>query len=877
LLAGLLPVVAACALAASDPALRPLGDVALAVAGLSAAAVLLAVSRRRPAHRLSWGLLAAAPLFPVLGAVLAAVVAPADPLQLVALRWVPTVPGYLLAIAALLTLVDAPRLRAGGLRLAVEVALFVTASLVVVQLLLVGSQRHWGRLDGDEQLILTAAVAVTSATMAAALTLLGVIEPHRRRMALVLLAGAVALTVGRGLGTSALLSGATAVVDTSRFLVVAGLSLLCAAALMPDRPADGAPAPGRSSELGQLLPHVAMLVAVTAVGAVTVSGSRPGRVAVVGVVLSVALAAVHRWVTAHDERRMAGMLRRSEAYFRSLVSSGGDAVVILDGALRVTWASAALERSLGPAAVDLVGRPLLEAVHPGDAAAVAAALPVAGTHRTTPTRSEPDSPSGLLLLRLRDAGGVWRYLEAGVSDLRHDSDVGAVVLHCRDMTDRHAREQALQSVAYTDPVTGLRNRAGFQETLREAVSDDDRAPATVVMIALEGLAKAREKAGRAVVSGVVAELGRRLRSTVRAEDVVARLGGGAFAILAEGTGSDLDRLAARCHAAIERPFVTPAGIVDLAAEIGLVELEPGIDVDTLLGRADLAVGAAHASGAGSTARYGVDLAAAAARRERLKEDLAGACARNEFSLWMQPVFYTEEERVTGVEASVRWRHPELGEVLPGEFVPIAEGAGLLPELQRFLFQAALTATASLPSAGAPLRVGINVPSGYLRSGMLVSDVESVLASSGFGAERLILEIGEDAVVSDDERIGLDLATLRLMGVHVALDGFGTGASALAHLTELPIDVLKLDRSLITRVDRDQRSRAYCASIVGIGRALGLDVVAQGVETTAQLAALDTFGCRFVQGFLIARPMPVSQLAAMLADGSLVRPGLVGSR
>jgi EAL domain-containing protein (putative c-di-GMP-specific phosphodiesterase class I) len=189
----------------------------------------------------------------------------------------------------------------------------------------------------------------------------------------------------------------------------------------------------------------------------------------------------------------------------------------------------------------------------------------------------------------------------------------------------------------------------------------------------------------------------------------------------------------------------------------------------------------------------------------------------------------------------------------------------------------MTATASLPSAGAPLRVGINLPSGYLRSGMLVSDVETALASSGFGAERLILEISEDAVVSDDERIGLDLATLRLMGVHVALDGFGTGASALAHLTELPIDVLKLDRSLITRIDRDQRSRAYCASIVGIGRALGLDVVAEGVETTAQLAALDGFGCRFVQGFLIARPMPVPQLAAMLTAGAVVRPGLIASR
>jgi diguanylate cyclase (GGDEF)-like protein/PAS domain S-box-containing protein len=876
LLVGVLPVAVACALAASNPALRPLGDLAVVATGLYTAAILLAAARWRPATRLGWRLLAAAPLFPVLGAVLAAVVSPADPLQLVVLRWVPTVPGYVLAIAGLLTLVAPARLRAGGLRLAVELALFVTASLIVVQLLVVGPERGWGQLNADEHVILGAAVVVTSATMAAALTLLGVIEAHRQRMALVLLVGAVALTAGRGLGTSALLSGADAVVDTSRFLVAAGLSLFCAAALMEERPAgEGLPSIGRSAELGQLLPHIAMLVAVAAVGAVAVSGSAPGPVVVVGVVLSVALAAVHRWVTARDERRMAGLLRQSEAYFRSLVRSSGDAVIILDDALRITWASAALERFLGSAAVDLVGRPLLEAIHAEDGPSIAAALPGAVLPGTA--SAEGADATGLLLLRLRDATGVWRYLEASVSDLRRDPDVGAVVLNCRDMTDRRVRELALQSVAYTDPVTGLPNRAGFHEALREALSSDGRPPATVVMIALEGLAKAREKAGREVVSKVVAELGRRLRSTVRSEDVVARLGGGAFAVLADGSGSDVDRLAARCHAAIERPFVTSAGIVDLAAEIGLVELEPGIDVETLMGRADLAVGAAHASGAGSTARHGVELAAAAARRERLKQDLAGACARDEFSLWLQPVFYTEEERVTGVEASVRWRHPELGEVLPAEFTPIAESAGLLPELQRFMFESAMTATASLPSAGAPLRVGINLPSGYLRSGMLVSDVETALASSGFGAERLILEISEDAVVSDDERIGLDLATLRLMGVHVALDGFGTGASALAHLTELPIDVLKLDRSLITRIDRDQRSRAYCASIVGIGRALGLDVVAEGVETTAQLAALDGFGCRFVQGFLIARPMPVPQLAAMLTAGAVVRPGLIASR
>jgi diguanylate cyclase (GGDEF)-like protein len=423
-------------------------------------------------------------------------------------------------------------------------------------------------------------------------------------------------------------------------------------------------------------------------------------------------------------------------------------------------------------------------------------------------------------------------------------------------------------------MTGLPNRAGFHQLLRQVLATSDRSPATLVMVELEGLVAARERAGREVVSTVVAEIGRRLRATVRSEDVVARMGGGGFAVLAEGVGPEADQLAARCHAVVEQPLPTTEGIVELTAGIGLAELEAGVDLDGLLAHVDLAVRAAHASGLGSTGRYGPELGVAAARRDRLRAELAGACARDEFLLLFQPVVSLDEQRVTGVEAMVRWRHPELGEVLPAEFLPIADAAGLIGLLQRWVFEAVATATASMPSTGAPLRVGINVPPGYLATGMLVNDVQAALDTSGLAPERLILEIGEDAVISGDDRIGLDLATLRLMGVHVALDSFGAGESALAHLTRLPIDVLKLDRSLISRLDRDQRSRAFCESIVGIGRALGLDVVAQGVETTAQLAALTGFGCGFAQGFLIARPMPKVALLSALTSADQLWPGVM---
>ena len=870
LLAAAVPIALGCALAAVEPALRAVGEASVAAAGLVAGVVLWFAAARTTRPR-TWRLLAAAPLFPVLGALVAAVAQPVDPVQLTVFRWIPTVPGYLVAIVGILGLVDRGRLRVRA-RLVVEVALFLFACLVVVSLLVVGAAGRWTPLALDVRVILAAAVLITSATMAAALTLLGVIEAGRRPMAVVLLGGAVLLTAGRGLSTSAMLSGSAISTGAARFPVAAGLLLLAFAVVLDSGPAGDDPDRHgrRSADVGQLLPHIALLVAVVTVGGAALMGARPNSGTIGGLVVCVALAAVHRWLTAREEQRLGARLRRSEAYFRSLVRSAGDAVVILDGDLRISAASPALDRALGDAAADLVGRPLLASVHPDDVPSLTAALAA---------DAGPVPPAtGLLTLRLPDAAGEWRYLEAGVSDLRQDPDVGAVVLHCRDMTERHAREQALQAIAYTDPMTGLPNRAGVLQTLQKAVTDPGAGPTTLLMIQLVGLAAARENAGRETVTTAVAEVGRRLRATVRGEDTVARMGGGAFAVLAHGTDADVDRLADRCLSVVEQPILTRGGVVELTAGVGVVAIERGLCVDELLGRADLAVGAAHEAGPGSARRYQDALGEAAARRDRLRHDLPCARARDELFLLFQPIVSLEHQRITGIEAELRWRHGTLGEIPPAEFMSLAERTGQIGELVRWGLERAAAAVLDLPSTGTPLRIGMTVPVGHLSGGTLVADVESALRSTGLSPERLVLQISAPAVMSDDERFGLDVASLRLMGVHVALEGFGSGSSALAHLTRLPIDGVKLDRSLITRIDRDPQSRALCESVIGIGRALGLDVVAEGVETPAQLAALTGFGCGFAQGFVIARPMPLAGIAAMVADGDAVLlPGMAGSR
>jgi diguanylate cyclase (GGDEF)-like protein/PAS domain S-box-containing protein len=878
LLAAAVPVALGCALATAQPALRLAGQLAIVGAGLLAAAVLWCTAARTTRPR-AWRLLSTAPLLPVLGVLITLAVGPVEPVAVAVLRWAPTVPGYVVTIVAILALVDRRRLRAGR-RVAVEVALFFAACLVVVGLLVVGPAGRWSGFDLTEQLVMGSAVVATSATMAAALTLLGVIEAGRRSMAVVLLAGTVLLTLGRGLATSALLSGTPPVpAGVARLLIAAGLLLLALAILLDASPAPAAePADehgqGRRGVIvGSLLPHLALLTAVVAVGSVALTGARPSPATIAGLVLCVVLAAAHRGLTAREEQRLGARLRRSEAYFRSVVQSAGDAVVILDDELRISWASPALDRALGEAAPPLVGHLILDSVHPDDAPALAAALQGAGV----PAETDP-SGTGLLTLRLPDAAGEWRYLEAGVSDLRHVPDVGAVVLHCRDMTERHAREQALQAVAYADPMTGLPNRAGVLRSLQTALTVCAGAPTTLLMIELAGLGAVRDNAGRESVTVALAEVGRRLRATVRGEDTVARMGGGAFAVLARGDDADVDRLANRCLSVVEQPIVTSAGLVELTASIGVVAIECGSGVEAVLERADLAVRAAREAGPGSSRRYDDALGDAAARRDRLRRDLQGARARGELYLLFQPIVSLEEKRITGIEADLRWRHATLGDIPPAEFMPLAERAGLIGELVRWGLEEAAVAASGMPEAGGPLRVGTKVPFRYLTGGALVGDVESALRVSGLAPEQLVLQISAPSVMAEDERLSLDVASLRLMGVHVALYGFGSGSSALANLTRLPIDIVKLDRSLITRIDRDPQSRALCESVIGIGRALGLDVVAEGVETPAQLAALSGFGCGFAQGFVIARPMPLAGITELVADGgSVLLPGLVGTR
>jgi diguanylate cyclase (GGDEF)-like protein len=776
-------------------------------------------------------------------------------------------PAGALGVLAVLTLPTRGRLRSGGARLLTETALFLSAAMVLAQVLVVGPATAAQSFGVPARLVLELGCLLTAALLSAVLVLVSVSAGPRRPSAVLLLLAAASWAVARGLAVAGAGRHLSLPADGVAAVQLAGLLLLCLAAVHDPGADTVAPASrttDRPSRAGRLLPPLVLVAAVLAHLAAPLLGARPSAAAGVALLCSVVLAVAQQAVAARDEARVGTRLARSEAYFRSLVRSSSDAVLILDSDLRVTWAAPGL-RSAGAAALD--GVLLVELVHAEDAGAVRSWL-------------ADGSPSGLRSFRLPDGAGGWRVLEAGVSDLRADADVRALVLHCRDVTARLDREHELSSLAFTDPLTGLPNRAAQRVAVTALLTDPapPAAPAAVdvalLLIEVHGLHRAGENVGRDVLDETVVEVARRLRATVRAEDQVARIGPELFSVLACGSGDEPDRLAARCLSVIEAPISTEVGIVDLTAAVGLAPLTAGLTERSVYDRAELALIDARAAGPGSVRRHRPELTEARDRRERLRSDLVGARERGELALAWQPIVSLSDHCVTGVEALLRWRHPLLGDVPPEEFLPVAERAGLVVDLQRWMLAEATAAAATLPAHGPLLRLGINVSAQYLAAGTLVGDVTTALRNGGLSPERLVVEIAESALAGD--RVVDDVTALRLMGVRTALDDFGSGHSSLPGLGRLPLDIIKLDRALLSRIDRDPHPRAVCEAVVALGAALSIDVVAKGVETASQLAVLQNLGCGFAQGFLLSRPVDLAGLVQLLdANAGRLWPGIVG--
>lgn len=588
---------------------------------------------------------------------------------------------------------------------------------------------------------------------------------------------------------------------------------------------------------------------------------------------------------ATTERLLLVDLQRSEERFRSLVQNASDGVIVLGEDGLVRYASPALARILGRDPKAALDRAFIVDVHPEDRGTLEGRL--ADVTSTAGAEAQVE-------FRIRHADGTWRTIEGLAKNLLDDPAVSGVVINYRDITERKALEEELRRQAFHDVLTGLANRSLFRDRLGHALARAARGGRTtaVLYLDLDDFKAVNDRFGHVEGDRLLVAVAERLRTSTRASDTVARLGGDEFAVIVEETDSSAaGRAAGRLLEALEPAFGVGGTEVEVRASIGIaVQTRAREDGDELLRRADIAMYAAKAGGGGQQLTYEAQLYDSTVARMELKADLRGAIERGELHVAYQPIVDLATRRIVGAEALGRWTHPTRGPIPPLEFIPLAEESGRILDLGRWILEAACRQSRAWQTAlDLPgLSISVNLSGRQLAADSLVADVARVLADTGLQAGSLTLEITESVLVEDVGAAIEALKALKALGVRIAVDDFGTGYSSLSYLRQFPVDALKVDRSFVVGLGGSGASDAsgLVRSILNLCSTLGLEAVAEGIETPEQREALLRLGTRLGQGYLFARPMTAEALGDLLARGgpldvatgeAFARPGAARSR
>ncbi|MGY1987643.1 putative bifunctional diguanylate cyclase/phosphodiesterase [Blastococcus sp. SYSU DS0669] len=460
-------------------------------------------------------------------------------------------------------------------------------------------------------------------------------------------------------------------------------------------------------------------------------------------------------------------------------------------------------------------------------------------------------------------GISWFHLQA----TRVDRE-GRVVITHNDVTEQVRAREDLLWRAQHDDLTGLPNRARLLELTGEALRADHRGGIALLVVDLDAFKTVNDSLGHQVGDELLRLVGGRLSEQLRPGDTVARLGADQFVVLAHGCDSaEAAALAFRLQTAFGRPFAAGEISVPLSASIGVAVARPEVrDAHHLLSDADAAMFAAKSSGRDRVHLFSPALREAARWRLEVATRLRGD-AIDQLVVHYQPVVRLDNGEIDGVEALVRWQHPERGLLSPDTFLSVAEETGQIIPITRWLLRETTRKAAEWAAAGLSLRMSVNVSARHFSTETLVRDVRLALQDSGLPADQLVLELTETSVAEDPTRAEDQLSVLRGFGVRVAIDDFGTGWSSLAQLFALPIGTLKIDRSLLAAAERVAAGEtgAVLAAIVGLTRTLGIRSVAEGIETPDHLRMVREAGCDMAQGWLLGHPMPAERLPAWVRE------------
>jgi diguanylate cyclase (GGDEF)-like protein/PAS domain S-box-containing protein len=547
--------------------------------------------------------------------------------------------------------------------------------------------------------------------------------------------------------------------------------------------------------------------------------------------------------------------------FRGLLESAPDAMVIVGADGRIVLVNRQTEQLFGWPRDDLIGKPV-EILVP------TASRAQHRVHREGFSASPQVRPMGvgLELFGLRRGGSEFP-IEISLSPL--DTDAGVLVSAAiRDITDRKRAQAQMAHLATHDTLTGLPNRALFEDRLRQALMRAERSGTSVALlfIDVDRLKVVNDTRGHAVGDLLVKVVADRIRATIRPADSLARIGGDEFVVITEGfaAGPGPQRVADRIRAAFAEPVNLDDAEVPVTVSIGVALAGPDGDAATLLRDADVAMYHAKDQGRDRCVVFDETLRAQTSERRAIEFGLRNALARSELAVHYQPVVELTGTTVSGVEALVRWQHPQLGMLRPGQFIAVAEETGIIVELGAEVLRRACADVAGWCREHPmlePIFVSVNISARQLMRPELIDVVTEALEASGLDPAQLCLEITESVLLEDAVFSARSLAELKGLGLRIGVDDFGTGYSSLTYLQRFPVDTLKVDRSFVEGLGtagHARGDRAIVAGVIDLAHAFGLTTVAEGVETQAQLHVLQALGCELAQGYLWSPPIPGPQ-------------------